>query len=72
MLAEQAPVAVELLLDAIVTKRHPPGGGVDGDDGLAQPALGLALAVAVLAALYLVVFPALEPILSVEDITLGP
>ncbi|MBA2953604.1 hypothetical protein HZF07_07760 [Nocardioides sp. CGMCC 1.13656] len=34
--------------------------------------LSLALGVAVLAALYLVVFPALEPILSVEDITLGP
>ena len=33
--------------------------------------LSLALVVAVLAALYLVVFPALEPVLSVEDITFG-
>ena len=34
--------------------------------------LSLAIGVAVVSALYLVVFPALEPVLSVEDVTVGP
>nr|BFE78265.1 hypothetical protein GCM10020093_008660 [Planobispora longispora] len=41
VLAQQGARAVHPVVDAVVAQRHPPGRGVDGDDRLAQPALGL-------------------------------
>ena len=41
VLAQQRTRAVDLVVDAVVAQRHPPGGGVDRDDRLAEPALGL-------------------------------